>query len=173
MRAVIVLITLNVLLVCLVWGSTPAKKGGKPLIPRFSAENQNFVSKWQLKGDLYISYDNLLNLNRQCMTFEDKKSNEEIRKLLDEVMMTYFARFHNILRDEFQYEKEAVEERLKTWPVGKLAKEGFTIFNLYGSSKGSVYQEQVFRFKVGSGKKGNKPLPFHRFSVGDLSLIHI
>ena len=129
------------------------------------------MSKWQLKGDLYISYDNLLNLNRQCMTFEDKKSNEEIRKLLDEVMMTYFARFHNILRDEFQYEKEAVEERLKTWPVGKLAKEGFTLFNLYGSSKGSGYQEQVFRFKVGSGKKGNKPLPFHRFSVGDSVVI--
>ena len=68
--------------------STPAKKGGKPLIPRFSTENQNFVSKWQLKGDLYISYDNLLHLNRQCMTFEDKKSNDELRKLLDEVMMT-------------------------------------------------------------------------------------
>ena len=47
------------------------------------------------------------------MTFEDKKSNEDVRKLLDEVMMTYFARFHNILREEFLYEREAVEERLK------------------------------------------------------------
>lgn len=170
-RSSVILSALCVCLVSLVWGSTPAKMGGKPLIPRFSAENQNFVSKWQLKGDLYISHDNLLNLNRQCMTFEDKNSNEEMRKLLDEVMMTYFARFHNVLRDEFQYEKEAVEERLKTWPVGKLAKEGFTIFNLYGHSKGSVYQEQVFRFKVGSDKKGSKPLPFHRFSVGDSVVI--
>ena len=120
------------------------------------------------RGFVYF-YDNLLNLNRQCMTFEDKKSNEDVRKLLDEVMMTYFARFHNILREEFLYEREAVEERLKTWPASKLAKEGFTIFNLYGTPKGTVYQEQVFRFKIGN--KLSKPLPFHRFSVGDSVVI--
>ena len=88
----------------------PSSNKKQPLIPRFSAENQNFVSKWQIKGDLYISYANLQSLNKQCMTFEDK-SNEDTRNLLNEVMMTYFARFHNVLRDEFQYEKEAVEEQ--------------------------------------------------------------
>ena len=62
-------------------------------------------------------------LNKQCMTFEDKSA-EETRNLLNDLMMTYFARFHNVLREEFQYEKRAVEERLKTWPVSRLAKGG-------------------------------------------------
>ena len=37
----------------------PSSNKKQPLIPRFSSENQNFVSKWQIKGDLYISYAHL------------------------------------------------------------------------------------------------------------------
>ena len=108
-------------------------------------------------------------LNKQCMTFEDKGA-EETRNLPNDLMMTYFARFHNVLREEFQYEKRA-EERLKTWPVSRLAKEGFTLFNMHGQSKGGPYQDQVFRFKLREKKGQSKPLPFHRFSVGDSIVI--
>jgi len=133
-----------------------------PLIPR-RGDHENFVAKWQSKGSHYISYENIRKLNNVLQTYDASRTTGDKKELLGEVMMTYFARFHNIIREEYQFEKKIVEERLQTWPASKLRSEGFALFDLFPSGRGSLFQEKVYRFKL----KGNQALPFHRFGVGD------
>ena len=124
----------------------------------------NYVAKWQERGDHYISYINLQNLNDQLIKYDGGyMSNEQKRKLASELTLTYFARLHNIIREEYQYEKSLVEERLQTWPINRLKNEGYTIFNLLSTFKGSLYQDNIYRFHL----RDYELLPFHKFSVGD------
>ena len=74
------------------------------------------------------------------------------------------ARFHNVLREESQWEKAAVETRLIDWPTERLTKEGFTLLNLSVAPRGNLFQEKVFRF---TKKSPDGNLPFHQFAVGD------
>ena len=74
------------------------------------------------------------------------------------------VRFHNVLREESQWEKAAVETRLIDWPTERLTKEGFTLLNLSVASRGNLFQEKVFRF---TKKSSDGNLPFHQFAVGD------
>tara|TARA_B110000090_G_scaffold161437_1_gene178132 strand:+ start:216 stop:581 length:366 start_codon:yes stop_codon:yes gene_type:complete len=118
--------------------SLRASASEPPLIPRHSS-HENFVAKWQRKGDHYVSYEQLLILNKKTLQQSDAASSSsmkesgtlnaglsaaERRDLFSELMITYFARFHNIIREEYQFEKRAVEERLQ---VRKL----LSTFSLY------------------------------------------
>ena len=64
----------------------------------------NFVAKWQEKGDYYVSYSTLQSLNGQLGSYT-QKTNDQKKKLLNDLTLTYFARLHNLIREEYQYEK--------------------------------------------------------------------
>lgn len=72
-------------------------------------------------------------------------------------------RFHNIIREEYQFEKQQIEVRLQEWPRSRLVEEGFALMDLSVVPKGNLFQEKVYRFSTGYNDK----LPFHRFGVGD------
>lgn len=55
----------------------------------------------------------------------------------------YCDRFHNVIREEYTWEKEIVEARLKTWKIERLTKEGFSILNLRAAARGNLFQEKV------------------------------
>ena len=98
------------------------------LLSRFGADN--FAGKWQAKGDFYVSFDNLQYLDDQLRRHKNNRGKQDKKVLLSELTLTYFARFHNLLRNEYQYEKELVEERIKSWPITRLKKEGFALFDM-------------------------------------------
>jgi hypothetical protein len=56
------------------------------------------------------------------------------------------CRFHNLIREEYEYEKQIVEERLKDWPVSRLRREGFALLDLLVVPKGNLFQEKVYRY---------------------------
>jgi hypothetical protein len=130
-------------------------------IPRFGTEN--FVGKWQAKGDHYISFENLKYLYEEMIRYKSNKNKIDKKNLLNELSTTYFARFHNLIRNEFQHEKSLVEDRIKSWSNSRLQQEGFTLFDVVIIPKGNLFQDKIFRVKM----KNDDPLPFHRFSVGD------
>ena len=130
-------------------------------IPRLGTEN--FVGKWQVKGDHYISFENLKYLYEEMNRYKSNKNKIDKKNLLNELSTTYFARFHNLIRNEFQHEKSLVEDRIKSWSNSRLQQEGFTLFDVLIIPKGNLFQDKIFRVKM----KNDAPLPFHRFSVGD------
>ena len=187
--------------------------GQAAAVPRIGSYD-NFVAKWQARGDHYVSYANLDNvcgtlssiyppflisfhctpftfthfayqLNKNLITYHEGRSGSEKKDVLTELMLTYFARFHNIIREgtqarrpslcctpnltlsspctEYQHEKKLVEERIRSWSAARLIREGYALQDLSALPKGHLYQDKVFRFQIGRGE----PLPFHRFGVGD------
>ena len=75
---------------------------GKPVERQRSlrTKQRNFAAEWQNKGGHYVSYQALQNLNSEMM--EMSKNNHPMQKELE---LTYFARHHYIIREEYQYEK--------------------------------------------------------------------
>lgn len=134
-----------------------------PTIPRQSDNSKNYIAKWQSEGDLYVSYDNLVKLDGLLTTKATARTKVEKTDILSELSLTYFARFHNIIREEYQFEKSAIETRLREWPRSRLTEEGFALMDLSVVPKGNLFQEKVYRFSTGYNDK----LPFHRFGVGD------
>lgn len=132
--------------------------------PQFTRGNQmNYAALWQEKGEYYLSADRLRELNRQLLKSTQPQGSEQKKNLMDELSVTYFARHHNVIREEYQYEKAIVEDRLKTWSLKRLQKEGVTLLNLNADIEGSLYQDSVLRFHL----RDFVPLPFHKFVVGD------
>jgi len=123
----------------------------------------NYAAKWQAQGQYYVGYDILRLLDDQLVSFKANRNNIEKKDLLEQLSITYFARFHNIIREEYQYEKKIAEDRLQNWSASKLQKEGFTLLGMVALPKGSLYQDKVYRFQYSRGE----PLPFHRFTIGD------
>ena len=130
------------------------------VIPRRSV---NYVANWQAQDDKYLSFENLVRLNNQLTYFDNKMSKSDKKELRKELQLTYFARFHNLIREEFQYDKSLVEERLRTWSRSRLRAEGVTLFDLSPSSKGNLFQDKVIRFQNSAKSR----LPTHQFSPGD------
>ena len=123
----------------------------------------NYAAQWQSKGDLYLSLDKLDLLNRKLMSYDNSLTRKEKGELLRDVSLIYFARFHDLIRKEYQFEKKAVEERLKKWSLGKLKSEGLTIFDLKPSFQGALFQDHIIRFDWGRDKE----LPYNKFANGD------
>lgn len=138
--------------------STPGMKS----FSRFG-EYENYVAQWQVKGDYYLTFDALRKLNDFLVTHDASRSKVQKKQLLKELSLTYFARFHNLVRQEYQFEKRLVEDRLKNWSDERLRTEGFTLFGLKASLRGNLYQDKVLRLSTADSDS----LPFHRFSVGD------
>lgn len=137
-------------------------KKSQHLISRFS-NHENYAAKWQEYGDYYIGYENLKLLNNHLIQFQENRSKIHKSTLLNELTLTYFARFHNNMREEYQYEHTIVENRLKTWSTKRLSIEGYALFAMQISFKGNLYQDKVVRFSC----VDREYLGFHRFSVGD------
>ena len=130
------------------------------VIPRRSV---NYVANWQAQDDKYLSFENLVRLNNQLIYYDNKMSKAEKKELRKELQLTYFARFHNLIREEFQYDKSLVEERLRSWSRSRLKAEGVALFDLSPSSKGNLFQDKVIRFQNSAKSR----LPAHQFSSGD------
>jgi hypothetical protein len=123
-----------------------------PTIPRQSDNSKNYIAKWQSEGDLYVSYDNLIKLDGLLTTKATARTKVEKTDILSELSLTYFARFHNIIREEYQFEKSAIETRLRDWPRSRLTEEGFALMDLSVVPKGVHYLcfiGQVYVFYVG------------------------
>lgn len=58
---------------------------------------------------------------------------------------------------------------MKNWTNEKLAHFGFTLFNLVCRSQGNLFREQLLRFSL--SPDSNEPLPYHRFTRGDMVVI--
>lgn len=131
-----------------------------PVIARTSV---NYVADWQSRDDKYLSFMNLVRLNNQLTSFDSKMTKSEKKELRKDLQLTYFARFHNLIREEFQFEKSLVEERLRTWSRLRLKSEGVALFDLSPSSKGNLFQDKVIRFQ----NRLKTRLPHHQFTSGD------
>ena len=114
-----------------------------PMIRRFGSEN--FAAKWQENAEHYLGLSNLKNLNSQLIKFQDNRSKVQKNTLLNELTLTYFARFHHVMREEYQFEQNLIEKRLKTWSIGRLAREGYAIVNMRATLKSNLYQDKVGR----------------------------
>jgi hypothetical protein len=123
----------------------------------------NFVSAWQSQDDKYLTLETLVRLNNQLTAFNNKLSKADKKQQRIDLQTTYFARFHNLIRNEFQFEKQLIEERLRTWSVSRLRTEGFALFDMAPSSKGNLFQDKVIRFQ----NAYNAKLPNHQFNSGD------
>ena len=116
-----------------------------PLIPRHG-DHANLVAKWQAKSDRYLSYEHLQLLEQQLKNdiagepLEGRSRSQGKKTLFSELTLTYFARFHNIIREEYQYEKRIVEDRLRRWPLSRLCREGVTLVNLKAIPRGNLYK---------------------------------
>ena len=64
----------------------------------------NYAAQWQSKGDFYLSLDKLDLLNRKLMSYENSLTRKAKGEVLRDVSLTYFARFHNLIRKEYQFE---------------------------------------------------------------------
>jgi len=111
------------------------------MIKRFGSEN--FAAKWQENGDHYLGLSNLKNLNNQLIKFQENRNKIQKNILLSELTLTYFARFHHIMREEYQYEFNSIEERLQTWSIRRLSKEGYALLNMKATMKSNLYQDKV------------------------------
>ena len=142
----------------------------------------NLASEWQARGNYYVGYESLRTLADQLQTYEQGeqagRSRVQKRALLRELVLTYFARAHNSLREEYQHERRAVEERIRSWGAGRLRREGYALFDLRAVPKGTLFQDKVFRLTLDplASAAGNargrdigpmSSLGFHRFGVGD------
>ena len=160
------------------------------LIQNQSSMNAQTV-RWQSRSDKYLSYEHLRSLSDKLVVYHANGSMSSAAKkmLQDDLTLTYFARFHNILREEYSHEKRIVEHRLETWSLTKLIKEGFTLTNLRVIRKGYLFKDRIYRFTNRKGtendfdrpyqdyiakngvedvEKGvSESLPFHKFAVGD------
>ena len=114
-----------------------------PMIRRFGSEN--FAAKWQENPEHYLGLSNLKNLNSQLIKFQENRSKIQKNTLLNELTLTYFARFHHIMREEYQIEHNLIEKRLRTWSIGRLAREGYAIINVKATLKSNLYQDKVGR----------------------------
>lgn len=151
-----------------------ADVGTKPKSNMNASHSLNNQSKWQ--SDYRLSYDNLSDLNAKLYESAEGINRESHLQLL----ATYYSRFHHLLRDEFQHEKEVIQNRFKYWSNSRLTKEGFTLLQLRVIDKGYLFRDRLYRFYVPNGAEveesttaaaesgksfGN--LPFHKFDVGD------
>jgi len=118
----------------------------------------NFAASWQSKGDYYTSSENLEALNKQLTSFKTNRSRKQRTDTLRELSLTYFARFHNLIRTEYQFEKRMVQDRIRKWGNGRLKREGLTLFDMRPTVRGALFQDQIVRFDTGKGSS----LPLHK-----------
>ncbi len=81
------------------------------MIRRFGSEN--FAAKWQENAEHYLDLSILKNLNSQLIKFQDDRCKVQKNTLLNELTLTYFARFHHVMREEYHFELNLIEKRLK------------------------------------------------------------
>jgi hypothetical protein len=82
-------------------------------------------------------------LDGELSRYKENRSKQEKKSLLSELSLTYFARFHNLIRNEYQYEKTLIDERIKSWSKSRLRQEGFALFDLKPTPRGALFQDKV------------------------------
>jgi hypothetical protein len=84
--------------------------------PKITRGNHfNFAGKWQEAGNHYISYDNLCVLNNEVSQYVGQITNKQKQKMLLELKLTYFARFHSVIREEYQHQKSIGKHKLELY----------------------------------------------------------
>ena len=110
---------------------------------------ENLNAAWQAKGKQYliISSETLLALNTKVAQLDSIRSEIDKESLLKELTLTYFERFHRMLRGEYQHEKSAAEDRA-LWPASRLQAEGYALLELAALPQGSLFQDRVMNFLI-------------------------
>lgn len=93
--------------------------------------------------------------------------------LFEDLATTYFARFHQLLREEYQHEKRTTQSRLSSSPLFQLIEEGYTVLNLDCTIARRLYQDYILRFSVADDSSPSRRarIPPHRLAVGDAVLV--
>jgi hypothetical protein len=77
---------------------------------------------------------------------------------------SYVDKWQKCIDAEFSEEMKEVEERMRSWPVDKLQREGFALFDLSARPTGSLFDDVVLKFYYDDGAS----LPTHKFMNGDM-----
>ena len=62
-------------------------------------QDPNFAAKWQANGKIYVSNEKLEKLNKLLSYTSKNKNKKDKVDLLRELSLTYFARFHNLVKN--------------------------------------------------------------------------
>ncbi|KAK9812656.1 hypothetical protein WJX72_001408 [[Myrmecia] bisecta] len=85
-----------------------------------------------------------------------------------EQLQAHRLAFRAALEAELAEEWATSQERLQTWSKARLEEEGLALFGMRAEPDGTLFRDSVFRFY---GADGNKQLPYHTFTQGDIVLI--
>jgi hypothetical protein len=70
-------------------------------------------------------------------------------------------RWHPLVDAELAAEQAVVHERLQTWPLARLQREGLVLLSLTAARRGSLYGQTIWVMRQADRRSGL--LPFHRF----------
>jgi hypothetical protein len=70
-------------------------------------------------------------------------------------------RWHPLVDAELATEQALVRERLQTWSLARLQREGLVLLGLTAVRRGSLYGQTIWVMRQADRRAGQ--LPFHRF----------
>eukprot|EP01039_Chlorochromonas_danica_P007753 gene7753-8564_t len=151
--------------------TVPADADASRKIPRWGSF-VNFAGRWQRDPATFLSAAHLLKLNQQLQHYRSVPRSER-RLLFEDLATTYFARFHQLLREEYQHEKRTTQTRLSSSPLFQLIEEGYTVVDLDCTIARRLYQDYILKFSVtdDSSPSRRARIAPHRLAVGDAVLV--
>eukprot|EP00903_Cladosiphon_okamuranus_P006318 g6193.t1 len=102
------------------------------------------------------------------------------RSLVYAGLAAYNAHFASLVVMELKHEKNKAYERMTSWTQHELSSGGYTVQGLVGARVGRLFREHVVRFSLPPRRKDNRvkgnpvrrpPMPYHRFTAGDIVAI--
>eukprot|EP00752_Nemacystus_decipiens_P008749 g7810.t1 len=102
------------------------------------------------------------------------------RSLVYAGLAAYNAHFASLVVMELKHEKSKAYERMTSWTQHELSSGGYTVQGLVGARVGRLFREHVVRFSLPPRRKDNRvkgnavrrpPMPYHRFTAGDIVAI--
>ena len=97
------------------------------------------------------------------------RSRAASREAFYETLRTYSDRFGPLLQSEFEAEQEELRVMLQSWPTERLVREGWLLKRLSAKQLPDFYSSPRLQLSLQSAPdSARRPLPFHRFSAGDM-----
>ena len=93
------------------------------------------------------------------------------REKLYATLRTYADHFSPLLASEWRAEQDALAAQILQWPAERLEREGWLLRNLQAQRLNrEFYGEPIIQLGLAprGGSDERPPLPFHRFTVGDV-----
>ena len=128
-------------------------------------DNNNLLNLWKLNNNSYylLNKYNIINLNSQLINYNIKRTINDKYKLLSELTLSYYIRFHQLILQEYKFDKNIIEKRLKTFSNKQLQKEGYSLFHMNILYKGNLLNDKIYRFYCDNYTE----LSYNQFKNGD------